>query len=106
MRKEKAMCKSNKRITCTNCGIAGPEVLENESAKDVAVSFDWEVENKILCPACATKAWEEKLADALACLPDITTLETRNSDSLDFHELAIWTLKDALVAAYRAGQNS
>jgi hypothetical protein len=33
----------------------------------------------------------------------IDTLETRNSDSLDFHDLAVWTLRAALQAAYQAG---
>lgn len=32
----------------------------------------------------------------------IDTLETRNSDSLDFHDVAVWTVKAALEAAYRA----
>lgn len=34
---------------------------------------------------------------------DIETLETRNRDSLDFHDLAIWTIKEALEVAYEAG---
>jgi len=33
----------------------------------------------------------------------IQTLETRNSDSLDFHDVAVWSLREALAAAYRAG---
>ena len=33
----------------------------------------------------------------------LDTLETRNSDSLDFSEQAVWTLKAALEAAYAAG---
>jgi hypothetical protein len=33
----------------------------------------------------------------------IDTLETRNSDSLDFHDVAVWTLREALEAAYLAG---
>ena len=33
----------------------------------------------------------------------IETLETRNSDSLDFHDTAVWCIKDALEAACRAG---
>jgi len=36
----------------------------------------------------------------------IDTLETRNSDSLDFHEVAVWQVRKALEAAYRAGQTS
>jgi hypothetical protein len=31
------------------------------------------------------------------------TLETRRSDSLDFHDVAVWQIKEALEAAYEAG---
>ena len=34
---------------------------------------------------------------------DIDTLETRKSDPLDFHEVAVWCLRDALEAAFKAG---
>ncbi|CAI8819371.1 DUF6900 domain-containing protein [Methylococcus capsulatus] len=33
----------------------------------------------------------------------IDTLETQNSDDLDFHDTAVWCLKAALEAAYQAG---
>jgi len=33
----------------------------------------------------------------------IETLETRRSDSLDFHDVAVWCLRDALEAAFIAG---
>ena len=33
----------------------------------------------------------------------LETLETRNSDSLDFSDQAVWTLRAALEASYRAG---
>lgn len=33
----------------------------------------------------------------------IETLETRKSDSLDFHDVAVWCLRDALEAAFTAG---
>ena len=33
----------------------------------------------------------------------IETLETRKSDSLDFHDVAVWCLRDALEAAFNAG---
>lgn len=33
----------------------------------------------------------------------IETLETRKSDSLDFHDMAVWCLRDALEAAFNAG---
>ena len=31
------------------------------------------------------------------------SLETQNSDSLDFHEVAVWKIKAALDTAYEAG---
>ena len=33
------------------------------------------------------------------------TLESRNSDSLDFKDVAVWSVKTALIEAFRAGQN-
>ncbi|QMU59000.1 MAG: hypothetical protein GKR98_12850 [Boseongicola sp.] len=36
----------------------------------------------------------------------LETLETRKSDSLDFHDCAVWCIKSALEAAYEAGQQS
>lgn len=37
---------------------------------------------------------------------DIETLETRDSDSLDFHDVPVWSLKEALEAAYQAGMSA
>ena len=34
---------------------------------------------------------------------DIATLETQHSDRLDFHEVSVWEIKEALKAAYYAG---
>ncbi len=36
----------------------------------------------------------------------VETLETRYSDSLDFSDLAVWNIKAAMEAAYKAGQES
>ena len=46
-----------------------------------------------------TKAIERIARDTLG----LETLETRNSDSLDFHNQAVWAIKDALQQAYLAG---
>ena len=32
----------------------------------------------------------------------IETLETRNGDRMDFHEVSVWGVKSALMAAYEA----
>jgi hypothetical protein len=36
----------------------------------------------------------------------IETLKERKSDSLDFHEVAVWALRDALAAAFEAGRKA
>ena len=33
----------------------------------------------------------------------LETLEARNRDSLDFHDLSIWSIKEALESAFEAG---
>ena len=37
---------------------------------------------------------------------DLETLETRNMDGLDFHELSVWEIRKALEAAYNAGREA
>lgn len=36
----------------------------------------------------------------------IETLETRKSDSLDFHEVSVWGLRTALLCAFEAGRKT
>lgn len=36
----------------------------------------------------------------------VETLETQKSDSLDFHDVAVWQIKKALEAAYEAGRRA
>jgi hypothetical protein len=36
----------------------------------------------------------------------IETLETRNSDRMDFHEVSVWGVRSALMAAYEAGRQA
>lgn len=36
----------------------------------------------------------------------VDTLQTRQSDRLDFHEVSVWGIKSALHAAFEAGQQS
>ncbi len=37
---------------------------------------------------------------------NVDTLETIGSDSLDFHDCAVWQIKEALEAAYAAGKEA
>ena len=34
----------------------------------------------------------------------VETLEEQKSDALDFHEVAVWQIREALEAAFAAGQ--
>ncbi len=36
----------------------------------------------------------------------LETLETRNSDQLDFYDVAVWAIRSALEAAFEAGRQS
>ena len=36
-------------------------------------------------------------------MPSVETLETRNRDALDFHDVAVWSIRQALAEAYAAG---
>ena len=49
---------------------------------------------------------DQTLTDIATKILDLETLDTRNSDRLDFHELAVWQIKKALEAAYSAGREA
>lgn len=52
------------------------------------------------------KKTEQVLEDIAEKHLGINTLKVRNSDSLDFHDVGVASLKAALEAAYRAGAQS
>lgn len=45
----------------------------------------------------------EKIAQEVL---NISTLEERNSDSLDFYEVSVWGLQEALIKAYEEGNKN
>lgn len=47
---------------------------------------------------------DSTLREIASRILDIETLETRRSDGLDFHDIAVWSVKQALEAAYEAGR--
>lgn len=49
------------------------------------------------------KKIEKQLTDIAKKYLGMDTLETCNSDSLDFKEVSVWGVKDALSAAFEAG---
>lgn len=51
----------------------------------------------------ADTAAEKAVAEIARKILHLDTIETRNSDGLDFHSIAIWTIRESLTAAYHAG---
>ena len=49
---------------------------------------------------------EQVLAEIARKTLKMKTLETQNSDALDFHDLATWKIAEALTAAYEAGRRA
>ena len=49
---------------------------------------------------------EDTLTEIARKTLSVGTLETRGSDSLDFHDCAAWQIKEALEAAYAAGKEA
>lgn len=48
----------------------------------------------------------KKLEEIAKDVLEIETLETQMSDSLDFHEVSVWGLKEALIEAYSLGKSN
>lgn len=51
----------------------------------------------------ATKKRDEAIEAIARNILEIETLAERKRDALDFHEVSVWGLKDALLAAYELG---
>ena len=61
---------------------------------------------RALAPARRKVNADARLAEIARTTLGLETLETRRSDGLDFHDLAVWQIKQALQAAYEAGRAS
>jgi len=49
---------------------------------------------------------KDKLLQIAEAVLSLETLESRNSDRLDFHDVSVWAIEEALREAYIAGQQS
>ncbi|PRE52156.1 hypothetical protein C6P97_07645 [Burkholderia multivorans] len=54
-------------------------------------------------PSTLPAAANQQLAEIAATTLGLETLETRHADRLDFHDTAVWCIRDALEAAWLAG---
>jgi len=90
----------------------------NCEAKQKALGFSFEQRlnaitiNQARSPAMSkqanqtTKAIETLLERIALDHLFIETLETRHSDRLDFHDVSVWGVRSALLAAYEAGRQA
>ncbi len=46
------------------------------------------------------------ILEIVQCHFSLETLETRNSDRLDFHDVAVWAIRNALEDAFEAGRRA
>jgi len=54
----------------------------------------------------AAKSMNATIENIAREILDLETLETRNMDGLDFHELSVLEIRKALEAAYNAGRKA
>ena len=54
----------------------------------------------------ATTKMEKAITKIAVDRLEIETLERRGSDSLDFHDVSVWALKEMLEKAYKAGMEA
>ena len=59
-----------------------------------------------LTTTIANPTRDEILAAIAAETLKVRTLETRRSDALDFHDVAVWSIREALERAYAAGRGA
>ncbi len=52
------------------------------------------------------KTLDQVLEEIARNILSIETIETRNSYSLDFHDVSVWSLRKALQEAYELGRNA
>ena len=49
---------------------------------------------------------DDKILEIAEAVLHLETLETRGADRLDFHDLSVWSIKEALYEAYVAGMKA
>jgi hypothetical protein len=81
------------------------DVLRATATHDTE-TFDLYVKYQAEGERCDAKDRIEMIVEHIAKTKlQIPTLRARNSDHLDFHEVSVWGLKQALRAAYEAGRD-
>lgn len=69
--------------------------MKSKNAKPSSLAQETAIETAVRLAAIQRIAREEL---------GLETLDARHSDRLDFHELAVWQIRKALMRAYEAGR--
>ena len=78
----------------------------NRLASGREKSDSWLCKEPPNMPTTTTDIKDQQLAEIAARVLGIATLDTQKCDSLDFHDLAVWSIRKALEAAYEAGRRA
>ena len=68
------------------------------------LSDSWSYRKPPNMPTTTTDTKDQQIAEIAARVLGIATLATQKSDRRDFHELAVWSIRKALEAAYETGR--
>ena len=69
-------------------------------------TFDLHAKYQVAADQCERRINIDTILERIAKTElRIPTLKERKMDALDFHEVSVWGLKRALLAAYKAGRN-
>ena len=78
-----------------------------DTAPHTPATFDLHAKYQVAATACDRKPHVPQTLEGLARDKlQIPTLSERKADGLDFHELSVWQIQEALAAAYEAGRQS
>jgi hypothetical protein len=99
------------RRTAAKGGTEGARLLAKQVLEEREKEFQAElayVEAQVQAEMKAQQesACQEAVTTIARQVLGIPTLEARNSDRLDFHEIGVWSLRQALSEAYLAGRAS
>ena len=76
------------------------------AAPHVPETFDLHAKYQTAAEQCVARDHINTILEGIAkSALQIPTLRERRADRLDFHEISVWGLKRALLAAYEAGRN-
>lgn len=83
-------------------------IISKGDAEGLAKTYNIKIENegqkRLTKTEIENRKEQQAIIAKIAAEHGIVTLDSRDSDRLDFHDIAVWTLEEMLDAAYEAGR--